>query len=164
MIKRGENMIERSVEKTKKMPLKNPYKNKKKYRKRSHLSSVEKTYPIPLRTSPKAPAGSPVKKPGKEQEQKKDRGVLKKLQKSKPYALYLSIFAAAILLVAQSAMVAQLNHQIIQKENKLETLQNEKTYLHMQVVEQTTPERIEKIAADELEMRNPTGDEIINIE
>ncbi|UMZ73251.1 cell division protein FtsL [Natranaerofaba carboxydovora] len=133
----------------KSIPKKRPYGP---YRKRKY------------KNQPKSPNIKPVKKPEKRKEEEQRRGILQKLNKSKPAILYVTFVATALILVAQSAIISQLNYQMIQKENQLESLHNEKVLLEMKVLEQKTPERIERIAVDELEMSNPGRQQVINID
>lgn len=126
-------------------PLKKPNKKKK--------LNVAKQDPV------KRPREFPGEKPG----EKKQKTIVHKLKPIAPLALYLLFFFSGLFLVAHSAYLNQVNNQVLQQENKLDNLNNEKDYLKMKILEQKSPERLEKIAVENLNLENPNREEVINI-
>ena len=149
----SQNSLQESIPLPKRRQRQTPRPKRRSYKKRNASVTVS---PAPLK--------KPQKEPSYEESQEKRKGILVRLDKIKPLVLYLFFFSAGLLLVAQSAHISQINNQIIQQENRLDSLYNKKNYLEMKVIEQKSPERLEEIALENLKMENPDRDNVINIE
>lgn len=153
-----------------KKPHQKNYKSKKEFKAKNNFSyGTAPAFSPPIRKPAKYPGKKPYVRPVRETERKpKDLPGRKQkksfLTKLKPVVIYLAFFAAGILLVAHSAYISYTNYQVMQYEQKLEDLNNQKNYLELKVLEQKSPARLEEIATENLKMVNPGREEVIHIE
>ncbi len=91
------------------------------------------------------------------------RGASSRLAMTKLVALgmILAVALAAVSLLAHSVVVVQVNYEIGRAASELSALQEEQQHLKIQIASLLSPERMERIALEEIGLQYPEHNQLI---